>query len=156
MENNTPVLESEIIVANTEDAAKGLTTAIFENTQAAIFSTLKAETREEKIKLYNAVNNSDASLDDNKGKTLSITDMVAHPVELLDEVTGELVQGMRVVLIDEEGKGYHAISQGVVSSMTKIISIVGQGPWKPALHVIPTEQKTRKGFKTLTLQLATK
>ncbi|MED1518479.1 hypothetical protein P4U63_29235, partial [Bacillus paranthracis] len=64
------------------------------------------------------------------------------------------VDALRVVLLDKDGKGYHAVSQGVVSSIQKIISIVGPAPWTDEpLKIVPYEVKTRKGFKTLTLQL---
>lgn len=151
---NTEVVENEVIVANTADVVTKLSPAMFENTSEALFSTIQVTDRASKIKLYNAISDSENSLDDHKGEVLEITDFVAHPIELQDEQTGEMVQAMRIVLIDKEGEGYHAISAGVVSSMQRIISIVGQGPWTDEpLQVVPVEKKTRRGFKTLTLKL---
>ncbi|MFE2611637.1 hypothetical protein ACFXDI_52175 [Streptomyces mirabilis] len=47
-----------------------------------------------------------------------------------------------------------SVSQGVASSLQRIIGIVGQGPWTDEpLKVVPKEVKTRRGFKTLTLAL---
>lgn len=151
---NPEVVENEVIVANTADVVTKLSPAMFENTSEALFSTIQVTDRASKIKLYNAISDSENSLDDHKGEVLEITDFVAHPIELQDEQTGEMVQAMRIVLIDKEGEGYHAISAGVVSSMQRIISIVGQGPWTDEpLQVVPVEKKTRRGFKTLTLKL---
>ncbi|MFE5263162.1 hypothetical protein, partial [Streptomyces coelicoflavus] len=93
-------------------------------------------------------------LSDHIGEVIEITDMVAHAVELEDEVTKETIQAMRVVLLTADGQGYHSVSQGVASSLQRIIGIVGQGPWTDEpLKVVPKEVKTRRGFKTLTLAL---
>ncbi|MGE7954933.1 hypothetical protein [Lysinibacillus xylanilyticus] len=144
-------VQNEVVA---QDLVTNLSTTMFEDTSAALFSTIQATDRKSKIKLYNAISDSENSLDDHKGEVLEITDMVAHPIELEDEVTKEMVQAMRVVLLTADGTGYHAVSSGVVSSMQRIIGIVGQGPWTDEpLQIVPIEKKTRKGFKTLTLKL---
>lgn len=152
------VKNEEVVTVQNEVVAQDLVTnlspSMFEDTSSALFSTIQATDRKSKIKLYNAISDSENSLDDHKGEVLEITDFVAHPIELEDEVTKEMVQAMRVVLIDKNGKGYHAVSGGVVSSMQRIIGIVGQGPWTDEpLEIVAVEKKTRKGFKTLTLKL---
>lgn len=149
--------QNEVVTyAGEEVAAQDVTAfnpSIFEQPQQAVFSSIQGDDRETRIKVFNAVNASENALSDHLGEPLAITDMVAHPIELTDEITGKPVQAMRVVLLDAEGNGYHSVSQGVVSSLQKIMGIVGQAPWTPALEVIPVEVKTRKGFKTLTLRL---
>lgn len=118
------------------------------------FSSIQTKDRKSAIKVYNAINSSENPLADHRGEVLHITDMVAHAITLEDDVTKENVDALRVVLVDKDGNAYHAISQGVVSSIQKIISIVGPAPWTDEpLEIVPVEVKTRKGFKTLTLQL---
>jgi hypothetical protein len=147
------VIDNEVAVVK-EDLVTNLSPSMFENVGQALFSTIQGEDRATRIKVYNAISDSENALDDHKGEILEITDFVAHPIELEDEVTKEMVQAMRVVLIDKNGVGYHAVSGGVVSSMQRIIGLVGQGPWTDEpLKVVPVEKKTRKGFKTLTLKL---
>lgn len=141
----------EIVVK--EDLVTTLDPSIFENTNQALFSSIKVQDRETQIKVFNAINGAENSLSDHLGEVLEIQDMVAHPITLQDEITKEDVQAMRVVLLTPEGVGYHAVSGGVVSSLQKLIGVVGQAPWTPALKVVPVEQKTRKGFKTITLRL---
>jgi hypothetical protein len=136
-----------------EDLVTAITPSIFENTNTALFSSIQGNDRETAIKVYNAINGAENSLSDHLGEVIEITDMVAHPIELEDDQTKETIQAMRVVLLTAEGIGYHSVSGGVVSSLQKIIGIVGQAPWGPALKVVPVEVKTRKGFKTLTLRL---
>lgn len=145
--------KNEVAVREDVFNADQVTPAIFEQGGQQIFTTLKGETREDKIKQYNAVNASKDSLSDNIGEVFEITDMVAHPITLEDEITHEPINALRVVLIDSKGEAHYAISKGVVSSLQKIIGIVGPGPWQPALKIVPQEVKTRKGFKTTTLRL---
>ncbi|MBT2718060.1 hypothetical protein [Bacillus sp. ISL-57] len=150
--NNTEIVETDIIVK--EDLVTTLSPTMFENTGEALFSTIQGDDRKTKVKVYNAISNSDNSLSDHLGEVIKITDFVAHPITLQDEITKEDVQAMRVVLLTKDGVGYHSVSGGVVSSMQRIIGLVGQGPWtEEPLAIVPKEVKTRKGFKTLTLHL---
>jgi len=151
IKNESVVVENELVL--TEDLVTEISPSIFENTNQAIFSSIKGTDRATSIKIYNAINSSENSLSDHLGEVLAITDMVAHPIELEDEVTKQTIQAMRVVLLTANGVGYHSVSGGVVSSLQKIIGIVGQAPWDEPLQVSPIEVKTRKGFKTLTLKL---
>lgn len=152
MSNLSKEIQNEVVVA--QDVVTNLSTSMFEDTSSALFSTIATTDRKSKIKLYNAISDSENALDDHKGKVLEITDFVAHPVEIEDEVTKEMVQVMRCVLLTADGTGYHAVSAGVASSMQRIIGIVGEGPWTDEpLQIVPVEKKTRKGYKTLTLKL---
>ncbi|WP_434785694.1 hypothetical protein, partial [Bacillus velezensis] len=128
--------------------------SIFEQGTQDMFSTITATDRKSSIKLYNAVSNAEHSLSDHIGEVIEITDMIAHAVELEDEVTKQTIKAMRVVLLTADGQGYHSVSQGVASSLQRIIGIVGQGPWSDEpLKIVPKEVKTRRGFRTLTLAL---
>ena len=110
--------------------------------------------RASKVAIYNAINNAEFKIDDCKGQTINVVDIVAHPIQLVADETGETIECLRIVLIDEEGKGYESVATGVMSSLEKIFGIVGMPSYNPPLAVIPREQKTRKGYKTLTLDLA--
>ncbi|MGE6604871.1 hypothetical protein ACQKEY_24645 [Lysinibacillus fusiformis] len=159
MTNSSKEIKNEEVevqneVLNTADIVTNLSPTMFENTGEALFSTIQVTDRASKIKLYNAISDSENALADHKGEILEITDFVAHPIKLEDQQTGEDVEAMRVVLLTADGTGYHAVSGGVVSSMQRIIGIVGQGPWTDEpLKIVPVEKKTLKGFKTLTLKL---
>lgn len=109
--------------------------------------------RESKIKIYNALNESGERLADQVNKTLTITDIAAFPVEIAAEETGEIVSAMRMIFIAEDGTQYASVATGVYSSMQKIIGIVGPAPWNPALKITPIKQRTRRGFDTIVLRL---
>ncbi|CAF1914874.1 hypothetical protein [Bacillus subtilis] len=153
MTNTIKNTENTNEVLPTEDIATA-SPSIFEQTTQQMFSTIQATDRKSSIKLYNAVSNAEHSLSDHIGEVIEITDMVAHSVELEDEVTKEPIKAMRIVLLTPDGTGYHSVSQGVASSLQRIIGIVGDGPWTDEpLKIVPKEVKTRRGFKTLTLAL---
>lgn len=87
-------------------------------------------TRKSKVSIYNAINGADESLADHIGEIIEVVDVVAHPVTLLDEETGEAVNALRTVLVDKNGKSYTAVSQGITNSLSRIFSIIGMPSWK--------------------------
>lgn len=102
--------------------------------------------RASKVAIYNAINSADESLADHIGEVLEIVDVVAHPVSLTDEETGEIFESLRTVLIDKNGKSYTAVSEGITNSLSRIFSIVGEPTWKDDPVKMKIKQiKTRNG-----------
>jgi hypothetical protein len=119
-----------------------------------MFCSLKGETRQEKGKIYNAVNSQGEKLLDNVGTILEIVDVVLHVVELEDEQTHKIEPCIRTVVIDKDGKIYTAVSGGVAKSIQNIFAFVGSAPWREEpVKVVPVEVKTKKGFRMLQLQM---
>lgn len=145
----------ELMTINREDIAPAFQLDQLLNANSSFLCSIPNNgSRAAAIAIYNAVNNKGESLDDNKGKVLEIVNYAAHPVSLVDENTGELVEALRIVLVDKNGVNYDAVSQGIASSLQKIIAIVGAAPWdNEPLKMKVVEQKTRKGFKTNTIEL---
>ena len=120
------------------------------------FCSIKDDgTQESKVKIYKAINNSDEQLSDHINKEILLKDVVAHPVTLTNEETGEIVTCLRTVLVSADGKGYQAVSQGVVSSLQKIFTIFGMpDTWEKPLKVVPRLVKTsNKTNSVLTLDV---
>ena len=145
----------ELMTVAREDIAPAFQIDMLTNaTNSFLCSIPNDGSRKAAIAIYNAVNNKGESLDDHKGEVLEIVNFAAHPVTLTDENTGEVVEALRVVLVDKKGVNYDAVSQGIASSLQKIIAIVGMAPWDvEPLKIKVVEQKTRKGFKTNTIEL---
>lgn len=105
--------------------------------------------RKSAVAIFNAVNGADEQVADHIGEVLEIVNVVAHPIELADEVTGEVVNCLRVVLIDKNGKSYVAVSQGIASAISRIFSIIGMpdnGAWeKEPVKMKIKQVKTRNG-----------
>lgn len=148
VENN-----NEVMVINKADLAPADVNILTEANTQFFCSIPNDGSRASQVKVYNAINNKGDSLDDHKGEVLEIVDVACHPVTLLDENTGEVVNALRVILVDKNGKNYDAVSQGIVSSLQKVFAIVGQPSYNPPLKLKVVEQKTRKGFKTNTIEL---
>ena len=144
----------EMMVINPNDIASVAMMDGLMTPGANFFCSIKNDgQRASQVKIFNAINNAEEKLDDHKNEVLNIVDVVAHPISIVDENTGELIETVRVVLIDENGVGYAAVSEGIVSSLQKLFGIVGQPSYNPPLSMKVVEQKTRKGFKTNTIQL---
>ena len=106
-------------------------------------------TRASKVAIFNAINNAEENLADHINEVLEITHVVAHPVTLTDEETGEVITALRTVLIDKNGKAYQAVSGGVANAISRIISIIGEptnGAWeKEPVKMRVKQVKTRNG-----------
>ena len=105
--------------------------------------------RKSQVAIFNAVNGADEQLADHIGEVLEVVNVVAHPIELPDEHTGEVIRCLRTVLITKEGKSYVAVSQGIASAISRIFSIIGMpddGAWeKEPVKMKIKQVKTRNG-----------
>lgn len=145
---------NEMMTVNRADLAAPSQIEMLTNATSTFYCSIQNDgTRASQVKIYNAVNSKGEPLDDHKNEVLEIVDIAAHPVTLTDENTGEVVDALRVVMIDKNGKIFDAVSQGIASSLQKIFGIVGQPTYNPPLRMKVVEQKTRKGFKTNTIEL---
>ena len=89
------------------------------------FCTMTAEDRQAKATLYNACA-SPAKLSDN----------INIPIRMNKE-SGEMVNVPRVVIIDETGKGFQAVSVGIYNAVKRIVSMYGNPTlWDEPLTVI--------------------
>ena len=111
------------------------------------FCSIKDDgTRKSKVAIFNAVNGADESLGDHIGEVLEVVDVVAHPVTLTHEETGEIINALRTVLITKDGKTYTAVSQGITHALARVFSIVGMPSWKDEPVKMKIKQiKTRNG-----------
>ena len=148
-------MSNEMMTINREDLAPALALDMLTNANNSFMCSIPNDgSRKAAVAIYNAVNNKGESLDDHKNEVLEIVNFAAHPVTLTDENTGEVIEALRIVLVDKKGVNYDAVSQGIASSLQKIIAIVGMAPWDAEpLKIKVVEQKTRKGFKTNTIEL---
>ena len=104
-------------------------------------------------RIFNAINDNDGNVSDMINQTLDVVDLMAFPVQIADLKTGELQEGIRVVLITKDGESYGSVAKGVFSSLQNIIAICGMGPWQDGIRLTPVQKKTRAGFTTLTFRM---
>ena len=137
----------------TEDIASVDLIAQLKNPDGAFYCSIADDgKRATKVAIYNAVNNAQESLDEHIGEELSVVDVVAYPVQLVDENTGEIVNALRTILIDKDRNSYSAVSQGVTNSLSRIFSIVGEPSWKDEpLKLKAKKVATRNGSNKVTI-----
>lgn len=129
----------EIIATNGNDLATEMTTP------ALTFCSVKADTKDDKIKMYNAMNNPDFKIGDFINKKLTIKDVLVEIVEIVDEETGECNRQPRTVIIDMDGHGYMAMSNGVFNSVKNLINVFGAPTWPEGVTVEVKQQQVKNG-----------
>lgn len=127
-------------------------TVLYDLNNAESYCSIKGDTREAKVAMYNAINSPDHKLSDFVGKKLNIKDISIERVENPSDETGEMVANARVVLIDENGESYTCVSSGIYSAIKKLVAVFGEPTWEPALPIEIQNLSTKKGRKTMTLK----
>lgn len=149
---------TEMMVINTADVAAPSLLNALENPAGKLFCSIENDgTRKSAVKVYNAINGAAEQLSDHLNEVLEIVDVVAHPLLLANPETGETNECLRTVLLTADGVGYQAVSEGIVSSLSKIFSIVGMptgGAWREEpVKVKPVQLTTSNKRKVLTLEM---
>lgn len=117
------------------------------------FSSLKADTDEEKASLFNAINNPEKRLADCINMTIKAKDLYIEVVNCTNEETGEITACPRIVIIDDKGVSYQAVSLGIYSALKKVIQIFGTPTWEKPIK-LEVKQVTKGTRKMLTLNIA--
>lgn len=117
------------------------------------YCSVQGGDRESKKMVYNAMNNPDHKVGDFINKTINLRDILAEEITLTNEETGEPQQAIRVVLIDDKGKSYQAVSTGIYNAVKKLIAVYGRPTWEDAIPVIIKQISLGKN-QMLTLEVA--
>lgn len=121
--------------------------------QKNMYVSFSPDTPEQKIALYNAMNNPDEQVGNMINEKITIRDVFVEEVDMLNEETGEITAAPRIVLIDVKGKSYAAMSTGIFSSIEKLMQVFGPPTWEEGLTVI-VRQKMTKERRIYTLEVA--
>lgn len=117
------------------------------------YSSIKAETQEEKAVLYNAVSAPDYRLRDFINKRISVKDMYIELINVENSETGVVSKAPRIVLIDTAGKSYQCVSTGILNALKRITVIFGYPTWENGIN-IEVKQISAKEKQILTLAIA--
>lgn len=153
MMNETAENTAIAIMGTRDELATGVTPAELMNpTQSQMYCTLKDDgTPKSKGMIYNAINNPDKKIADVIGEVILLKNIVAHTVDLVDEQTGEMIQALRVILIDDKGISYEAVSGGIANSLSRLLQIYGQpATWKEPIKIKARQKSTRNGNNKVT------
>lgn len=159
----TPVVDAEIVTsadAGVEEgavASAGATDVVaviqgLNTPGAAFYSSIKGADFATRLKLAAALTSSEP-IDEHLNEDLDLSNIIVMPVDLADD-DGNINTAARVILITEDGKGYHATSTGLLSAVRNLLATVGEPEtWDAAIKVRVVEQKGRNKFKFFTIKL---
>lgn len=125
-------------------------------TEKAMYCSFVADTPEKKMQLVNAMNNPDFNVSDCINQVILLRDVFVQTVMCRNEETGEENPAPRVVLIDKDGKAYHAVSVGIFSSLKNILFAFGQPSEWDAPIPVKIEQIQRGKNRMYTLKVVRK
>lgn len=127
------------------------------NSDLKIYSSVKANTVEEKKAVYNALEKCDVLLNDIVGTEINIKDFYIEERqrEEEDESTGEVKQitKYRTILFDMDGKTYATGSYGVYNALRRICMVYGEPTWTEGVVVKVDKKPMGNGKTQLTLVL---
>lgn len=101
--------------------------------------------RKKAAKVYNALNNPEHRVSDYINKDINVSDVLVEIREIVNEETGAIDTVPRVVLIDDQGAAYQAISIGMFNAVQNAFHVFGQPTWEPALTFTIKQRPTKNG-----------
>lgn len=133
-------------------ADMGFDVSVDMTTAQTQFCSMTASTDEDKAKLFNAMNNPDKRLADCINMKIKAKDLYIEVVNCTNEETGEITACPRIVIIDEKGVSYQAVSIGIYSALKKVIQVFGTPTWEKPVS-LEVKQVTKGTRKMLTLNV---
>lgn len=121
-------------------------------TRQTTFCSMAAKTVQEKALLFKAMNNPEKRLGDCINMKIMAKDLFCEVVTCINQQTGAMQDCPRMVIIDENGVGYQAVSLGVYSGIKKLIQVFGEPTWEEPLPLV-VKQITKGEKKLLTFDL---
>lgn len=90
---------------------------------------------------------------DHLGQTINVSNVVMQRAEFTNEQTGEIEDGIRVILVDDKGKSYVGASKGMLNSIQTLLGLLPPvSQWPAPVPVKVVEKKARLG-KFFTIEL---
>ena len=156
MERNEMLPFSETQVAKTQKTNmfddEGFNIVADMTTAKTQFTSVTAETEEARARLYNAMNNPDKRIGDCINMTINAKDLYIEVVNCTNTETGEVTACPRIVIIDDKGVSYQAVSIGIYSALKKLIQVYGAPTWEKPIK-LEVKQVTKGDRKMLTLNV---
>lgn len=124
---------------------------------AACFVGKTPETAEEKMRVFNAMNDAVSIWDElNERPELEIrcVNVIAHNNEIANMETGEIEGKVRIVFAAEDGTAYATSSEAVFSTVKQIFAMFGTpDKWECPLTIKPYRRKSASGRPYLAVKV---
>ena len=102
------------------------------------FTSVRPETREQKIAMMNLLDSDDVALpmNDYVGAQLKIADVITKPYDSVNEDTGEITSGVLTYLITPEQVAYVTSSKSVYFTVQTIFDVFGEPHYSEGEEII--------------------
>lgn len=105
--------------------------------QMQTYCSWNPQTVEEKKAFFNLINSPSKSVGDMVNKEIHLRHVYAETCEFINAETGEATPGIRMVLVDENGESYQTCSKGMYTSISKMLSILGDpAGWDAPVNIL--------------------
>ena len=142
-------MSNELSIYNDENAKETMIGTLT-NDKVTMFTSMSAQTADEKKALFNAMNNPQKRVADMIGKEIIIKDVFVESVDMVNEETGEITIAPRIVLVDTKGVSYQCVSTGIFSALKKMFQIFGMPTWENGIKTeVAQIQKGKRNILTL-------
>lgn len=127
--------------------------AIFNTSTLPSYSSIKADSKDEKIKLLNAMESCDFVLNDVAPLTMKLKDVYISQYSKTDE-NGETRTKRRTILFDADGKTYVTTSNYFFFAISKIFGVLGTpDTWSEPLEIEIYRKNLKNGNKSLSAKV---
>lgn len=121
--------------------------------KAGVYSSIKGQDFASKKQVVQAVTGS-SPLREHLGEVIRLRNFVVQAVPMENEQTKVIEDQPRVILIDEDGRSYHAISRVVLKDMQNITGILGQpDTWPEPVEIAVSEERSNGARRFMTINL---
>lgn len=117
-----------------------------------IYQSIKSTTFEARKAVLASVMGS-LPIADNLNKEIALKDVVVQIVEMVNEQTGLFEKQPRVILIDEKGVAYHAISSVLARDLDNMLQLLGEPSGWPAPQKVSVAREGTGNRKFFVLKL---
>lgn len=107
----------------------------------------------DKARLMKAFQQADLKADDILGKPISVTHVLVHPVEIVDEETGEVTPCHRTVFVLDDGRTVGFVSAGILKSLGLICAMEGTGPWPGGITLMVRQITVKRARRMYVIDL---
>lgn len=111
----------------------------------SVYCSIQGGDRKTKAMVYNAANNPEHKVADFINKVINVKDVLVEMIVIENEETGQPDEAPRVVLIDDEGKAYQAVSAGMFNAIKNAIQIFGEPTWDEPLPMLIKQVSVKNG-----------
>ena len=108
------------------------------------YCSVQGGTRAEKALIYNAATNPQHKVADYINKVILVKDILIEIINIENE-DGTVSEAPRVVLIDDKGEAYQAVSAGMLTAIKRAIQIFGAPTWDEPLPMLVRQVSVKNG-----------